>query len=453
MLRQLQRELSFLTQRFQKLCPLSFQQVAQQLCRLQLRRLTGGLLLMALVSSNGLLAQSTQDASQLFQSYQDRLFQIRTIDIASGSKASIGSGFAIDSEGTIATNYHVVSKYILHPDEYYLEALTFDKKKIPIDVISIDVVNDLALVKLDSPISKDFLSLAISEPQKGEQIFSLGNPRDLGMTVVPGTFNGRTAHSYYGRILFSGSVNPGMSGGPVINNKGEVIGVNVATSGNQISFLVPLDKLKQLLETGKSSEESLSEQAYDQLKTNQNLLMQRLFEGQWQPMALGDAQVIGELTGFISCWGESNKRREEQFNEVYRRCKNSEYIYIAPDFYTGIIEMEFFWYESEKLSNWQFYKMLNDSFASASAGNMAGEEHVTEFSCDDEFVQSDNSKHISKTIYCVREYKQFPGLYDVLFLSSTVNLQQKALVSHYTISGIEQKQAEQFLKRFMEQVQ
>ena len=97
--------------------------------------------------------------------------------------------------------------------------------------------------------------------------------------------------------------------------------------------------------------------------------------------------------------------------------------------------------------------MLNDSFASASAGNMAGEEHVTEFSCDDEFVQSDNSKHISKTIYCVREYKQFPGLYDVLFLSSTVNLQQKALVSHYTISGIEQKQAEQFLKRFMEQVQ
>lgn len=415
-------------------------------------RLTAGLLLIAFVSSNGLLAQSNRDASQLFQSYQDRLFQIRTIDIASGSKASIGSGFAIDSKGTIATNYHVVSKYILHPDEYYLEALTFDKQKIPIDVISIDVVNDLALVKLNKPISKEFLSLANSEPKKGEQIFSLGNPRDLGMTVVPGTFNGRTAHSYYGRILFSGSVNPGMSGGPVINNSGEVIGVNVATSGNQISFLVPLEKLKRLLDTG-SSEESLSEQAYDQLKNNQNLLMQRLFEGQWQPMALGDAQVIGELTGFISCWGESNKRREEQFNEVYRRCKNSEYIYIAPDFYTGIIEMEFFWYESEKLSNWQFYKMLNDSFASASAGNMASEEHVTEFSCDDEFVQSDNSKHISKTIYCVREYKQFPGLYDVLFLSSTVNLDQKALVSHYTISGVEQKQAEQFLKRFMEQVQ
>ncbi len=403
--------------------------------------------------STVLQAQVADNAQQLFQDYQKHLFQIRTIDIASGSKSSIGSAFAIDEQGTLATNYHVVSKFILHPEKYQLEALAFDKSKYSISVVSIDVINDLALVKLERAENQGFLSLAQQQPKKGQQIFSLGNPRDLGMTVVPGTFNGKTAHSYYGRILFSGSINPGMSGGPVLNRAGEVIGVNVATSGNQLSFLVPLEKLKDLLKNKQQTSEALSEQAYQQLKSNQSEMMQKLFKGRWEPVTLGEAQVIGELTNFVSCWGESSNNRTETYTEVYRRCKNSEYIYIAPDFYSGIIELEFFWYESDKLTNWQFYKMLNDSFVNAGAGNIASEEHVTEYQCQHDFVADNAETSVNKAVYCVREYKQFRGLYDVLFLASTLDLNQKALVSHYTLSGVERQHAQQFLRRFMEQIQ
>ncbi|WP_144393510.1 S1C family serine protease [Pleionea sediminis] len=399
------------------------------------------------------MAQAVDDAQQLFQNYKQHLYQLRTIDIASGSKSSIGSAFAIDSDGTLATNYHVVSQFILHPDKYQLEALAFDKQSLPVKVINIDVINDLALVKIDVESPQEFFLLAESEPPKGQQIFSLGNPRDLGMTVVPGTFNGQTEHTYYGRILFSGSINPGMSGGPVISREGKVIGVNVATSGNQISFLVPLSKLKKLVGSQGNSDESLSTQAYSQLKDNQSTLMSQLLDGKWEPLTLGEAQVFGELTDFVSCWGESQNNQTETYTEVYRRCKNSEYIYIAPDFYTGIIELEFFWYETEKLTNWQFYKMLNDSFGSAGAGNIAGEDHVTEYSCAHNFIESANSNKINKTVYCVRDYKQFPGLHDVLFLATSMNLDKKALVSHFTLSGVEQSYAQRFLKRFLEQIQ
>jgi S1-C subfamily serine protease len=397
--------------------------------------------------------QVQADARQLFQNFQDRLYQIRTIDKASGSKASIGSGFSISHDGKLITNYHVVSQYILHPEKYHLEALDHNNQTHSLEVLQIDVINDLALIRLLDVELTPWLELAMEQPQKGEQIYSLGNPKDLGMTVVPGTFNGRATHSYYDRILFSGSINPGMSGGPVIDRFGKVIGVNVATSGNQISFLVPLSKLQKLLKTSDENNLALQQQAYQQLKLNQQQLMTHLFNGQWTTVPLGEARVIGEITEFISCWGESEQRKEEQFSEVYRRCRNSEYIYIAPDFYTGIIEMEFFWYQTSKLTDWQFYKMLSDSFSGASAGNVAGEEHVTEYQCTTDFIQKEQSEKLFKAVYCVREYKQFPGLYDVLYLSASIGPETKSLVSHYTLSGVEQQQAQEFLRRFMEHLE
>ncbi|MEE4243766.1 MAG: serine protease [Kangiellaceae bacterium] len=393
------------------------------------------------------------NARALFENFQNRLYQIRAIDIASGSKSSIGSAFAIKSNGTLATNYHVISKYVLSPEKYTLEAFSSDEQVLPLSVVGVDVINDLALVKIEQLMAPiDILDIASEEPAKGEQIYSLGNPRDLGMTVVPGTFNGQTTHSYYGRILFSGSINPGMSGGPVLNSDGQVIGVNVATSGNQISFLVPLEKLLSFVENSRQEKLPFNRQAHEQLTGNQQRLMGAILNGEWQKKPLGKANVISEVTDFISCWGASDNDKKDKFTQVNRRCRNSEYIYIAPDFYTGIIEMEFFWYQTKKLTSWQFYRMLNDSFGGAGAGNRASEEYVTEFKCQTDFIQKADKSSIHKSAYCVREYKRFPGLYDVLFLAASVDQATQSLVSHYTISGIEQANAQSFLARFLEQM-
>ena len=62
-----------------------------------------------------------------------------------------------------------------------------------------------------------FFEISDTTPTKGEELFSLGNPHDLGMIVVPGTYNGLKKESFNDRIHFTGSVNSGMSGGPVVN--------------------------------------------------------------------------------------------------------------------------------------------------------------------------------------------------------------------------------------------
>ncbi len=408
---------------------------------------------------------NNDEANTLFESFQNQLFQVRTINKESGSKASIGSAFSVHSEGPLrllATNYHVVSHMLLHPEKYQLEVIDFKQNIHPIEIVSIDVVNDLALVKLTQSQEGALSGLILSTetPRQGQEIYSLGNPRDLGMTVVPGTYNGHTAHSFYQRVLFSGSINPGMSGGPVLNKQGHVVGVNVATSGNQISFLIPVVKLKNLIEQFVDEAmvaKNFTAVANHQLKRNQQQLMSRIMQTEWNLSSLGPYQVAGEIADFMSCWGESEQSSKKAYRQVFKRCKNSEYIYISPDFYTGTIEMEFYWYQNLSLTEHQFYRMLTDSFAGAAAGNRANEDNVHEFNCTNRFIRGvhsvDNENdNIHKTVYCVREYKQFSQLFDVLFISASINDPQNSLIKHYTLSGVSQEMAQAFLTEFLERM-
>ena len=172
-----------------------------------------------------------QTAQNLFSHYQSALYQIRIIELGSGNKSSIGSGFQINDSGVLVTNYHVVSEYVYFPEKYRIEYLAADGTVGELSLVNIDVVNDLALVQVQNDNkSTDFFSLSAHLPEQGSSIYSLGNPHDLGMIVVPGTFNGIKKNSFYQRIHFTGSINPGMSGGPVVNPEGEVVGVNVALS-------------------------------------------------------------------------------------------------------------------------------------------------------------------------------------------------------------------------------
>src|SRR6201999_2275505 len=93
-----------------------------------------------------------------------------------------------------------------------------------------------------------FFNLTDFELGQGARVYSLGNPHDVGLSIVEGTYNGQLAETLFERIHFTGSLNPGMSGGPAIDRAGRVVGVNVASMGNQLSFLVPIRFARELLE-------------------------------------------------------------------------------------------------------------------------------------------------------------------------------------------------------------
>ena len=156
-------------------------------------------------------AQDEQNAKELFNQFSDRIFKVRVLELSSGNQASIGSGFQIGDEGLIVTNFHVVSEYVHYPHRYKIVIEDKHGDNFDLELINFDVINDLALLKSHG-INAISIRLAERLPAKGEPIFSLGNPHDLGLSVVPGTFNGIANHSLYGRIHVSGAINSGMSG-------------------------------------------------------------------------------------------------------------------------------------------------------------------------------------------------------------------------------------------------
>jgi len=398
---------------------------------------------------------ATEQAEQLFTQLKPSLYQIKLIDKASGEKSSIGSGFQINSDGIIATNYHVISSYALHPQKYRMEYLDSQGNKGDLSLQSVDVINDLALVRRSSQPNMPFFKISNAAPQKGEQLFSLGNPHDLGMIVVPGTYNGLKKESFNERIHFTGSINSGMSGGPVVNKQAEVVGINVATSGNAIGFLVPHDKLINLYQDFlKAAPESIEEQMAQQLAANQDKLMTEIMSSPWQAKYLGKQAVIPIIdVPFIRCWGDSNADKTDALIlTAVANCSLDENTYISSRFFTGSMEIEFRTMKAKEIGANKFYHLYQQQITRAGAGNRAGKDNVTEFQCHHDLVKPENNAINNKSIFCTRAYKKFPDLFDVLYLSASIDKNREALVSHFTIAGVNQENSLAFTRKFMEAV-
>lgn len=411
-----------------------------------MRRFSSLIFLFSLLS----LPVCADTAQQLFATYADRLYQIKVVEKLSKRKSAIGSGFLVTGDGLLVTNYHVISKYIHEPDKYYLEAMSVGNKVESVTVEDFDVINDLALIKFSGK-SRPYLKISGKVMRKGDPIYSLGNPLDLGTAVVPGTYNGFTKQSYYKRIHFTGAINPGMSGGPVLDSRGQVVGVNVATAGNQVGFLVVADKLIDLLNSYRARGNKridYQQHIHQQLIKNQQQLMDTVLSADWKTIPLGDARVLNEIVPFIPCWGDKGRtnKKKEQYITVSIECRPKEVVYLKQGFSTGMIEVQYSWAKNISLTSLQFSTLMEGLYGGAGPGNSAHEKDVTEYVCHEGFVAQPDER----AVFCTRAYKKYKGLYDVLYISTTVEFADKGLISHFTLSGVEKTQAMHFLKRFME---
>ncbi|MDF2179993.1 serine protease [Aliiglaciecola sp. CAU 1673] len=407
--------------------------------------------LVAVLMVLGSTLTSAQDnAKQLFGHHQPALYQIRMIELESGNKSSIGSGFQVSADGLVVTNYHVVSDAVFYPQKYRMEYQAQNGETGELNLVHVDVVNDLALVRIANP-GTEFFNLALGLPSQGDNIYSLGNPHDLGMIVVPGTYNGLKKNSFNAKIHFTGSINPGMSGGPTVNKDGEVIGVNVATAGNQIGFLVPLMPLTALVERAQEpTPQDFMVDIQSQLLENQQRLLAPFTAQSWPLASLGQAKVAGEVVDFLPCWGDSNSNDQNAFFlTVQKRCRLDEEIYLHNSLRTGSMEMEYEWLSSEKLSSAAFYNLFEQSLQSVHPGNNAGKEDVTNFACEQQRIQNQQQMQV-RLLFCTRSYQAFPELYDVLILGASYDRENQGLISHFTLAGVTRELSQAFSQRFLE---
>jgi S1-C subfamily serine protease len=164
-----------------------------------------------------------------------------------------GSGFIIDKEGHVLTNYHVVG------NATQVEVTLHNKKTYKAQVIGRDRGHDLAVVKIDAPGVVPAVLGDSKNLQVGQKTFAIGNPFGLAGTMTRGIISSlRPIRSPEGgyieeAIQTDAAINPGNSGGPLLNSHGEVIGINslIATGGSNqsagIGFAIPINVAKAVL--------------------------------------------------------------------------------------------------------------------------------------------------------------------------------------------------------------
>lgn len=167
-----------------------------------------------------------------------------------------GSGFVLDTEGHILTNYHVIK------NATRIDVSFGDETQVPATVVGTDERNDLAVLKVDPGVTTlQPVTLGSSaDLQVGQWAIAIGNPfgqfdRTLTTGVISAlnrTLDGDSGQTITGVIQTDAAINRGNSGGPLLDSSGRVIGINTAiysTSGTSagVGFAVPVDTIKRVL--------------------------------------------------------------------------------------------------------------------------------------------------------------------------------------------------------------
>lgn len=163
-----------------------------------------------------------------------------------------GSGFIIDKDGHILTNYHVIA------DARTVEVTLHNRKKYKATIVGTDRSHDLAVIQIKVPDLQPMTLGDSTNLQVGQKVYAIGNPFGLSGTLTRGIVSSiRQVQEPDGMVIdeaiqTDAAINPGNSGGPLLNWHGEVIGINTMIASNVgqsagIGFAIPINTAKAVL--------------------------------------------------------------------------------------------------------------------------------------------------------------------------------------------------------------
>jgi serine protease Do len=192
---------------------------------------------------------AARDVSSLVKQIGEAVVQVRT-------PGGLGSGFFINDDGYLITNFHVIegeteiSVEVYHQTGGQLARETYKQVKI----IAINKFHDLAMLRIDDKNAPKFKATTLGSSDAlnvGDGVFAIGSPLGLERTVTQGILSTKT-RQLEGELYLQTStqINPGNSGGPLFNLAGEVVGVTnmKITFGEGLGFAIPVELVKSFLD-------------------------------------------------------------------------------------------------------------------------------------------------------------------------------------------------------------
>ncbi len=408
-------------------------------------------------------------ARQMYEQARSKLLQIRVVSKGRTTQTGVGSGFYVSEDGLIVTNFHVISKVALKPDRFQALFISADGQQGELNLLAFDIRNDLAVLRPTKEAKGlNFFSFRplVNEVNRGERIFSMGNPLDIGFAVVEGTYNGLIAKSFYPQIFFSGAINPGMSGGPALDEQGRIIGINVAKrlDGESVAFLVPAAKAIALIDQagGKSAATPAQPKAEvsadksekndpgfvevtKQLKAHQTEMVERFISEPFKPQAYGAYRLPLPSEEFFRCW--SNDQSASPFFKFERIDCRMESRVNTGQMSTGFMTMRHEVYDAKGLNPARYSAVFGEAFRNEGfIVTKNGQRTLSQ--CQESTI--DQKGLILRAVVCLNALKKHPGLYDINILVGSMNDAQAGLQARLDATGVTYANSQRLLKKYLE---
>ena len=386
-------------------------------------------------------------ARRVYDRARGQLLQIRTLLKTQASQASVGSGFLVSEDGHVITNYHVISQFALEPERYRLRYAATDGQEGLLELLDFDVRRDLALLRAvpqDASVGQSLKSRGalgfrpLTQPlSKGDRIYSMGNPNDVAFAVVEGNYNGLVERSFDPLIYYAGGINPGMSGGPVVDEDGRVVGINVSALlfAQQISFLVPAQFASELLARSQGAQPITTPvwpRLREQLMRYQDELSARFIAQPWQSAGHAHYQLPVPQEQFMRCWGSGTPADAKGLEFQRSQCRMEHALFVGGGMQTGYFDMQHEAYDGRKLGSLRFAKQYSGSFRNERLGN--GDKTRTAPFCKEEFVDRDGLP--LRAVVCLRAYRKLTGLHDLSVLVTTVDAKTEGALGRFNAAGV-----------------
>lgn len=368
------------------------------------------------------------------------VYQIKTATDAQAPKASYGSSFVVGKDGILATNFHVVSSALFEPERYRL-FLVDGEQSIEAKVLAFDVVNDLALIKVPLEFSR-VVNLAQNPPHMGSKIYSIGLPEDLNKSIIEGNYNGIVAEGPYQKLQMSIPLNPGMSGGPTVDEAGRLIGINVSLrlESQSLAFSVPVQLLRNLLKkpslnlVGREARKIFDEETRRQLEEVQDNLTKMLTKSRQEPVRML-GWVSERPSQYIKCWRESEAGSQNLSLTNTESCYLPNGATLRADVDLGSFRVRYQAISGEKLNSLQFVNKVNYHVRRYNLDTVDYiEGFTTKFHCEE--IDLVNASAVPLRVhYCFSGYLRYAGLYNLELRAITLTRQKSLFQVQVSLSG------------------